>query len=91
MNGFGVCIAERSFECLLCQRQYTRVSGDLILTEDLICNDCLKEFQRLDESELRKQVSDRLSKNPSLPSQEIERALKIIQQSDQRGRGEKQS
>jgi hypothetical protein len=85
MEDFGVCLANRSVECILCQQYFTRVSGDLILTEDLICDDCLIELKSLKEGEFRKQVSERLAKNLSHPSQEFENEVaRIIQQFGQR-------
>ena len=88
MKGFGVCMTARDFECILCQRHFTRVSGDMILTEDLICDDCLVELYQMEENELRRQVSKRLVANPSRTSQEFEKeVIRIIQQFGQHQRG----
>ena len=88
MEGFGVCMADRSFECILCQRHFTRFCADLILTENLICDDCLIELQQLEENELRKHVSQCLAKSASHSGREFENEIiRIIQQFSQHGTG----
>lgn len=89
MEGFGVCMADRSFECILCRQRFTRFCGDAILiAENLICDNCLAELQQLEEDELRRQVSERLEKNPPRPSQEFENeVIQIIRKHGQRGKG----
>lgn len=88
MEGFGVCMANRSFDCILCQRHFTRFCGDLILTENLICDDCLTELQQMEEDKLRKHVSQRLAKSALHRGQEFENEIiRIIQRFSQRGTG----
>jgi len=39
--------------------------GDLVLLEELICDECLTELWPLEEDELRKRVCERLAQNAS--------------------------
>jgi hypothetical protein len=88
MEGFGAVFANRDFECILCQRHFTRASADLILTDDMICDDCLGELQGMNENDLREHVSQQLGKNPARCSQELEdEIVRIIQQMRPRGKG----
>jgi hypothetical protein len=88
MESFGVCMTDRSFECILCQRHFTRFCADLILTEDLICDDCLGELRQMEEDELRKHVSQRLAKSASHQNRKFEdEIVQIIQKPNQRGIG----
>jgi hypothetical protein len=88
MEGFGVCMADRSFECILCQRHFIRFCGDLILTENLICDDCLGELQQMEENELRKHVSQCLAKSALHHGQEFKNEIvRIIQKFSQRETG----
>ena len=86
----GISMADRSFECVLCQRMFKRFVPDAILPpENLVCDVCLKELHCWGEGELRRQVSERLARNPSRRSPELENAvLQFIQQYGQRERGE---
>lgn len=67
MNGLtlGVCMATREFKCLLCGRQFTRMSADLILPETTVCDACLAELGPLDEVALRKEIARRLAERAS--------------------------
>lgn len=55
----GVCMAEREFVCVLCGKIFRRVSGDLLLPPDQVCDDCLAEFEPLEESELWEVINRR--------------------------------
>ena len=55
----GVAMLPREFKCPLCGRQFTRVSGDLILPEVTVCDECLAELGPLDEVALRKEIERR--------------------------------
>ena len=88
MEGFGVCMTDRSFDCILCQQHFTRFCADLILTEDLICDDCLGELQQMKEDELRKHISQCLAKSASRHNRGFENELvRIIQKFGQREAG----
>ena len=57
----GMCV--RKFECTLCQRHFEMVYGDLIIVEELICDECRRELWPLENDELREHVSQKLAKN----------------------------
>ncbi len=59
----GMCV--RDFECTLCQRHFSMMYGDLIVAEELICDECQKELWPLEDDELRERVSEKLAKNAS--------------------------
>jgi hypothetical protein len=82
----GICMANRDFECILCQKQFTRFCGDaFLLSENLICDDCLIEFQQMEEDELRK-LSQHLAKSASHSGREFENEIiRIIPQFSQHG------
>jgi hypothetical protein len=54
-------MAERDLECFLCLRHFAAMYGDLIIAEEIICDDCLAELGQLTESELKQRVSARLA------------------------------
>jgi hypothetical protein len=86
----GISMADRSFEWVPCQRVFKPFLPDAILPpENLVCDDCLKKLHRLGEGELRRQILERLARNPSRRSPELENAvLQFIQQYSQREGGE---
>jgi hypothetical protein len=55
----GVAMAPREFECPLCGRQFTRVSGDFVPLEATVCDACLAELGPLDGIALRKEIERR--------------------------------
>lgn len=55
----------RDFECTLCQRHFEMMYGDLIIVEELLCDECLKELWPLGDGELRERISQKLAKNAS--------------------------
>lgn len=57
----GMCV--RAFECTLCQRHFEMMYGDLIILEELICDECRQELWQLEGNELRERVAQKLSKN----------------------------
>jgi len=59
------CMCIRDLDCTLCQRHFEMMYGDLIILEELICDECLKELWPLEDDELRKRVSERLAGNAS--------------------------
>ncbi len=59
MAGMGV----RDFDCTLCARHFEMMYGDLIIIEELICDECRKELWPLEGEELRERVSRKLAKN----------------------------
>jgi len=58
----GVAMVPREFECPLCGRKFTRISGDLIPPEATVCDECLAELGTLDEVTLRKEIDRCLAK-----------------------------
>lgn len=72
MTGLGVGIAPREFECIFCQQHFTLLCGDLIVTEYLICDECLAELQQLEEDELRKHISQHLAEDAPRHDKEFE-------------------
>jgi len=78
----GIAMADRSFECVLCQRTFSRFTPDaLLLSTNLVCDDCLKELHLMEEGDLGKQISERLARNPSHHSPELKKAVtRLIQQ-----------
>jgi hypothetical protein len=55
-------IAVRQLECILCQRSFSMLAGDLIVPEANICDDCLREVWDMDERSLLEHVKNCLSK-----------------------------
>lgn len=87
MVELGICMAARDFDCILCQRHFSRMSADLILPEDLICDECLAELWRLEGDELGKYVSQHLARR-TLQDKELEnRIVETIQMLKQRKTG----
>lgn len=82
----GIAMANRSFQCVLCQRQFTRFGPDAsLLSANLVCDDCLTELRQLEGDELRVQVSKRLAEGMSHRDQELESTIiKIVQEHAQR-------
>jgi hypothetical protein len=58
-------MALREFECTLCQQQFTRFSGDLIVPGPRLCDACLQELWPLDDDALRERVSHQLAQHAS--------------------------
>jgi hypothetical protein len=86
MAGLGIGIAPREFECILCQQHFTLLCGDLIVTEYLICDECLAELQQLEEDELREHISQHLAEDVPRHDKEFEdEIVRTIQTLKQRG------
>lgn len=45
-------MTSRDFECILCGQPFSRVSSDVILPPDQVCDACLAEIGPLEEGEL---------------------------------------
>lgn len=58
----GVCMANREFDCLLCERHFSRMTADAIFLEEQICDECLKELWQLNKAARRECVSRQLAK-----------------------------
>ena len=72
----GIAMAGRNFECVLCGQKFTRFTPDaLLLSEHLVCDDCIKELLVFGEEELKSLVSERLDRNPQNHSPELEKAV----------------
>lgn len=61
MTSLGVCMAPRDFVCPLCGRKFTRVTADLILLEDTVCDSCLAEMGPLNGAARRERINQRLA------------------------------
>ena len=61
MITLGVAMVPREFECPLCGRQFTRMSGDLVLPEVTVCDACLAKLGPLDGIALRKEIERRVA------------------------------
>ncbi len=86
MTGLGIGMALREFECMLCQKHYTLLCGDLVLPEYLLCDECLAELQPLEEDELRKHVSQNLSENaPRRDEVFVDEIVRIVQANEEFG------
>ena len=60
-----VGLALREFECTLCQRRFTLLSGDLILPGPSICDECLRALWELEGDALTKHISGCLKEEAS--------------------------
>lgn len=61
----GICMTSRNFTCLVCQRLFSRVTQDVIIYDDMICDECLAELCLLDGEALARRVVEKLAwKNP---------------------------
>jgi hypothetical protein len=61
----GIAMAVRDFECLLCRREFSRMTADFIIMEEQVCDECLKDLCQLEGDECARQVSRRLEENAS--------------------------
>lgn len=59
MITLGVAMVPREFECPLCGRKFTRVSGDFVPPEATVCDECLAELGPIGEIALRKEIERR--------------------------------
>jgi hypothetical protein len=71
-TSLGIAMVPREFECLICQRRFSRVCGDLILPEYMICDDCLDGLLQLEGEELKRQISERLAQSGSSSGEGLE-------------------
>ena len=55
-------LALREFECTLCHRHFSLLSGDLILPSPKLCDECLKVLWELEDDTLEKHISESLAK-----------------------------
>ena len=60
MTSFGICMTSRDFVCPLCGQLFTRETPDLVLPEYTVCDECLSEFEALDETTRRAQIEQRI-------------------------------
>jgi hypothetical protein len=63
MAGFGIGMTERDLECILCGAHFTRLDGDLVVPETLICEACLAEIHELDDEAIAGYVSRHLERD----------------------------
>ncbi|MGD8623169.1 MAG: hypothetical protein PVJ34_01415 [Anaerolineae bacterium] len=54
-------MAVRDFECDLCRRPFSKMTGDLIMPIDSTCDECLAEIARLDGDDLAEYVARQLA------------------------------
>ena len=62
----------RDFECILCQGNFTLLSGDLMVPEPVICDECLVEVWQLEGDALARYMSEHLAENTSPHKEYIE-------------------
>ena len=78
-------MAERDLECFLCQQHFTAMSGDLIILEQTICDDCITELEQLEGDTLRQRVSQHLAQRDLASSETEDRIVRRFE-SGQQGR-----
>ena len=66
-----VGLAVREFQCALCQKQFTLLSGDLMFPGPNICDECLGEVWGLEGEELAKHVAECLAGEERIPVNSI--------------------
>jgi len=59
----GVGIFNREFTCILCNKLYTRLTGDLIVPVDETCDQCLHKLGELCGDDLTAEIARRLHAN----------------------------
>jgi hypothetical protein len=69
-------LAVRTYECTLCQRKFTLLSGDLIIPGPRLCDDCLKATWDLEGEELAKHTAACLAGNSDTSVDNILQLLK---------------
>lgn len=74
----GIAMANRNFVCILCKRDFSRVTGDLILAEESICDDCLEELSKMDEKAVRAYISQHLDGQELRNKETKNRLLKVV-------------
>ncbi len=65
----GISMTTREFTCVLCGRQFTRMSADFVLPETQVCDACLAELGPLDEVALREEIARRVAERAPPPTQ----------------------
>jgi hypothetical protein len=66
----GIAMAWRDFVCELCGREYSRMTGDLIVPSDTVCADCFEELGQPSDRELWDIISERRAAKDSESAQE---------------------
>jgi hypothetical protein len=83
-------LAVRQLECILCKQPFTLLTGDLIVAEDNICDNCLREIWNLDEYSLQEHLKQRLSKNELPPGKAVNLSVNDIRQINRIGHNVKE-
>ncbi len=65
-------MAPREFECILCQGNFTLLSGDLMIPMPVVCDECLVKLDQLEGDALVGYVSKHLAENTSPQKEHIE-------------------
>jgi len=60
-----VGIALRTFDCTLCQAQFERLAGDLMVPAPNLCDACLQVVWEMDDATLAAHISRSLTDNAS--------------------------
>lgn len=64
-------LALRENECALCQGRFTLLSGDLMVPEPHLCDECLREVWGLDSETLVRRTTGHLAGQDRMPVENI--------------------
>jgi hypothetical protein len=74
-------MALRDFDCILCQSSFEKMSGDLIIPQPDLCDDCLKEVWEMDGDALTAYVAEHLPEDAQFSVEKVVQNTQWIQES----------
>ncbi|MGD8456525.1 MAG: hypothetical protein PVF83_09085 [Anaerolineales bacterium] len=72
-------MALREFNCTLCPKTFEKMSGDLIIPEPDLCDDCLREVWQMDGDALIAYIAERLPEDAMFSVEKIVHHTQTIQ------------
>ena len=73
-------MALRDFTCTLCPKTFEKMSGDLIIPQPDLCDDCLKQVWEMDGDALTAYVTERLPEDAQFSVEKIVRHTQSVQE-----------
>jgi len=74
MLSSGIGMATRDFDCILCQRHFSRMTADAILPGEMVCDECLAKLCQLDEKHIGRYVVEQLA-GRGIQDKELEKRI----------------
>lgn len=76
-------MALRDFNCTLCSETFEKMSGDLIIPEPDLCDDCLREVWEMDGDSLTAYVAERLPEDAGFSVEKVVHHTQMIQENSE--------